>query len=91
MPNPITTTGVSGGPISTYCGPGESTPKWVGRQSDLVQHAQPSGNKLTTTWSTAIGAKAVSTDRIPGESDLSFLLRHILEYTDAMVVDPPVP
>ena len=91
MANPITTSGVRNGPISTTAHSGETTQVWIDRHSTSVESSQPTGNTLKTTWTSASGAQSVSTTRAANESDESFLLRHILDYTGGMVSQPPIP
>ena len=91
MSNPITTTELKNGPVSTVHQSGESTQAWVGRHSTSVELSRPSGNTLTTTWTSANGRQSVATIRAPNETDESFLLRHILDYSDVMGSEPPIP
>jgi hypothetical protein len=91
LSNPISTSGLKSGLVSTNHLSGESTQAWVGRHSTSVELSKPSGNTLKTTWTSANGPQTVSTDRAPNESDESFLLRHILDYSDGMVSEPPIP
>jgi len=91
LSNPITTSGLKNGLVSTDHLSGESTQAWVGRHSTSVELTKPGGNTLTTTWTSANGRQSVSTDRAPNETDESFLLRHILDYSDGMVPEPPIP
>ena len=89
MPGTITTTGMTGGTISTTHNSGESVSQWVGRHTAAVSSGTP-GNKLTTTWPCA-GSKTAVTNRGPGESDEDFVDRHETAYTEAMLDCPPVP
>ena len=89
MPGTITTTGMTGGPISTAHASGESVSQWVGRHTDAVSNGSPT-DKLTTCWP-CVGSKPVSTNRNPGEPDEEFIQRHEVAYTLAMLNCPPVP
>ena len=89
MPGTITTTGMTGGTISTTHDSGESVAQWVGRHTTSVYAGTP-GNKLTTAWPCA-GSKPVVSNRAPGETDGEFVERHVTAFTEAMVACPPVP
>ncbi len=91
MPNSITTTGTTKDPLSTKFQSGESIRDWVKAHDDAVAASTPSGNTLTTTWPCATGQESVSTNRLPGESDEAFKLRHIADYLPEMLDCPPVP
>jgi hypothetical protein len=89
MPSTITTSGTDGDPLSTDRNHGETVGKWVDRHNDTVSGSTPTGDTLTTTWTTGAGTKSWKTDRDPGESNGAFKMRHILEYTTAMIENPP--
>lgn len=90
MSNPITTSGTAP-EVSTKCLPGEGPSSWVTRHNAAVQSATPTGNTLSTSWTSVNGRQTVSTTRDPGETDEDFLLRHIHDYLVAMLEEPPVP
>lgn len=90
MASIITTTGTTSDPVSTTRQTGESVSEWVSRHGDAVGNATPNGNQLNTTWNSANGKTGKKTTRQTGESDANFQSRHILEYTTAMIEDPPV-
>jgi hypothetical protein len=89
MASTISTTGITP-PLSTAQQPGEAVSDWVARHSTSVAAATPSGNVLATNWKSAAGNQSKKTVRAAGESDGAFLMRHILEYTTAMIEDPPI-
>jgi hypothetical protein len=89
--NPITTTGVAGGPITTTYQSGQTTREWVDTHNAAVGSSTPSGNKLTTTWTSSAGAQEVITNRLQDESDAAFLARHQIDYLTGMTSAPPVP
>jgi hypothetical protein len=91
LSNPITTNEVKNGPLTTTHQNGESTQDWILRHSDSVELSEPTGKTLTTTWTSANGLETIITVREPNETTESFLLRHIVDYTDAMVSKPPIP
>ena len=90
MANSITTTGMTGGTITTTHKSGESVSQWVGRHNTAVEQGTP-GNTLTTKWPCSTGEHTVSTNRLPGESNSDFALRHEGLYTLEMADCPPVP
>ena len=90
MASCITTNGTDADPLSTDQGHGESVGRWVGRHSDAVSASSPAGDTLTTTWRSPAGPQTKKTRRDPGESDGEFKMRHVLEYTTAMIENPPV-
>jgi hypothetical protein len=89
--NPITTSGLTGPDISTSQQSGQSTQDWVVKHSTSLDDAEPDGDKLTTTWTSAAGPEEVSTERLTGETDEHFLARHELAYATSMISAPPVP
>ena len=91
MPNPITTTGLKNGPVSTTRNPGETTPQWETRHAVEVGKGTPSGSKLTTTWTSQHGPQEVVTTRGPGETPEDFLAEHILDMSETMQDEPPIP
>lgn len=91
MSHPISTSGLKGGSIDTDHDSGESTGDWEARHTLEVTRHLPSGSSLTTTWTSADGPKEIETTRLQGESDLSFRARHILDFTEAMALAPPIP
>jgi hypothetical protein len=86
----ITTTGTTTDPVSTSRQAGESAGDWAERHGGRVSSATPSGDTLTTTWKSAGGDQSKATHRRSGESDALFQARHILEFTAAMIDQPPV-
>ena len=90
MASSITTNGTDADPLSTEQGHGERVGSWVGRHSDSVSTSTPAGDTLTTTWRSLSGPQTKKTQREPGESNGEFKMRHILEYTTAMIENPPV-
>ena len=89
-PHPITTTGISS-TITTTKNSGESVSDWVDRHDKEVKSSTPSGNTLTTTYTSNQGSETVTTDRSQGESDAEFRARHETDYLERMVVRPPIP
>jgi hypothetical protein len=90
MASNITTSGTDCDPLSTDRLHGEAVGKWVGRHSDSVTDSNPIGDTLSTTWTIGTGTKTWKTDRDAGESNAAFTMRHVLEYTTAMIEYPPV-
>jgi hypothetical protein len=90
MASTITTTGTDNDPLSTDRNHGESVEAWVERHGEEVTASTPSGDTLTTTWTSSAGPQSKRTTRVPGESNAAFKLRHVLEYTTAMVEHPPI-
>lgn len=90
MPSTITTKGTDSDPLTTDREQGEAVGNWVARHNDSVRDCTPAGDTLSTTWNSAAGPKAKKTVRDPGESNGAFKLRHILEYTTAMIENPPI-
>jgi len=90
MPSTITTKGTDPDPLDTDRGHAEPVEEWVGRHNDSVAASAPTGDTLTTTWRSAGGPKSKKTQRDPGESNGAFRMRHILEYTTAMIENPPI-
>ena len=86
----ITTTGTQNDPVETAYVNGETTRNWVEGHNNAVSGATPKGDKLETTWVSAVGTKSCATIRQSGESDGEFKQRHIYEYTLEMVSNPPV-
>ncbi|MEO6711026.1 MAG: hypothetical protein ABI054_06865 [Planctomycetota bacterium] len=70
---------------------GESTTEWVPRHASDVQGATPSGNTLTTTYTSSQGVESVETIRLPNETDAQFLKRHENDYLQTMASNPPIP
>lgn len=91
MSNPITTSGLNGPDISTYHESGQTTREWLESHDKALDTSVPDGDKLTTTWTSAIGPESVSTTRLPDEDDGEFLARHEYEYALAMIGAAPVP
>jgi hypothetical protein len=91
MSNPITTTGLDAGDISTEHQSGQSTNDWVGAHNSALDQATPSGKTLTTTWTSLVGRQEVETTRNSGESDALFIARHEAAYMLAMLDATPVP
>lgn len=91
MTNHIQTTGMSGGSITTTEQQGESTGDWITRHDDTVSKGTPSGNTLSTNWTSANGSQTVTTTRQPGEGDREFRLRHQNGYLLAMWKEEPLP
>jgi len=91
MPTPILTSTTTTGDVSTFKADGESTRDWVAGHTTALLDRRPSGNRLTTTWNSSSGMQSKSTDRLPGESDEIFMLRHVNDYTTMMAEYPPTP
>ncbi len=87
--HPITTVGLSTA-VTTTQGVGESVPEWVTRHDEAVAASTPSGNTLTTTYTSANGAESITTQRNEGESDAEFLGRHRVAYLRRMFNSPPI-
>jgi hypothetical protein len=90
MANSIKTTGMTQGTITTTHNSGESVSAWVDRHTHTVDQDSP-GDNLTTTWPCTDGNESVSTDRLAGESNKDFILRHETEYLLEMDECPPLP
>ncbi|NUP95940.1 MAG: hypothetical protein HUU28_07230 [Planctomycetaceae bacterium] len=88
--HPITTTGLAS-TVTTTQGVGETVPKWIDRHNTAVAAGTPTGNTLTTTYTSANGTETVTTTRKDGESDAEFLTRHRADYLMRMVDAPPIP
>jgi hypothetical protein len=56
-----------------------------------VLKSVPDGNKLTTSWTSSAGTEEIVTLRAPGELPAVFLARHLLDMSEAMQSEPPVP
>lgn len=91
MLNAITTTGLTGGSVSTPHQSGQSTREWIDAHTAAVDQGTPKNDTLTTTWTSLAGPEQVVTIREPGESDALFLARHEAAYCAEMVTAPPVP
>jgi hypothetical protein len=91
MSHPIQTSGLNSGNVSTDHEAGESIPDWIARHDAAVSKSTPSGNTLTTTWTSASGPQSVVTTRQAGESPKEFRLRHQNEYLVLMLEEPPIP
>jgi hypothetical protein len=89
--NPINTTGLSGGDVSTTHKSGQTTRDWVDDHNTAVEGTSPDGDTLKTTWTSAAGAESVTTTRMLDEDDEHFLARHEIDYLTGMVGAPPVP
>ncbi|HTF89491.1 MAG TPA: hypothetical protein VK843_13850 [Planctomycetota bacterium] len=89
-PHPISTTGTSPA-VTTTKTSGETSAEWVDRHDTAVQGTTPSGNTLTTTYTSTQGAELVETIRLPNETDGKFLARHQNDYMESMANHPPVP
>jgi YD repeat-containing protein len=91
MSHPIKTSELNPASVSTTDGTGESIPDWIARHNQLVSDSTPSGNTLTTTWTSASGPQIITTTRNPGESPKEFRLRHHTDYLVLMIEEPPIP
>lgn len=89
-PFPITTTGLTT-TVTTTQGAGETVPKWIDRHDTAVAAGTPSGNVLSTTYTSSSGSRTIQSTREEGESDDLFLARHRTEYLMEMIKDPPIP
>lgn len=90
LANPITTTGLTS-TVSTTQAQGESVSSWVDRHGKDVSSSTPSGNTLTTTYTSASGPQTVTTTRKQGENDTEFLTRHRADYLLLMLDQQPIP
>lgn len=88
--NPITTAGLTS-TVSTTQAPGETVSSWVDRHGKAVSSSTPSGNTLTTTYTSASGGETVTTTRKAGETDSELLTRHRAEYLLKMLESAPIP
>ncbi|MCY3003743.1 MAG: hypothetical protein NTV21_18255 [Planctomycetota bacterium] len=88
--NPITTTGLTS-TVSTTLASGESVPSWVDRHGKAVSSSTPSGNTLTTNYTSATGTETVITTRKAAETDSELLTRHRAEYLLKMLESAPIP
>lgn len=88
--NPITTTGLTS-TVSTTQAPGETVSSWVDRHGKAVSSSTPSGNTLTTTYTSAAGSETVTTTRKANETDTELLTRHRADYLLRMLDHPPIP
>lgn len=88
--HPISTVGTTP-TVTTTKQSTESTGDWVDRHDKAVEAAAPSGNTLTTTYTSSQGAESVQTTRLENESDAEFRARHQADYLDAMADRPPIP
>jgi hypothetical protein len=91
MSNPITTAGLGSGSVSTTHQSGESTRDWIEAHNTAIEPQSASGDKLTTTWTSASGLEKVETFRLPNEDDETFILRHENDYLTAMTGALPIP
>ncbi len=91
MANSITTDGMTGGTTTTTHKSGESVRDWVDRHNKTVSDGTPNGDTLTTKWPCGGGVEEVVTNRLPGESDADFTLRHEGTYMLEMLNCPPEP
>jgi hypothetical protein len=91
MSHPIKTSELNPADVSTEAGQGESIPDWIARHNGLVADTTPSGNTLTTTWTSASGPQVATTVRRVGETPKEFRLRHQTDYLVLMIEEPPIP
>ena len=90
MAHPIVTSGTVN-PVSTTKRPNETTGAWVARHGTSVDGATPSGDTLTTNYTSASGGEVVVTTRNNDETDASFIARHETAYLAYMAEAPPIP
>jgi YD repeat-containing protein len=91
MSHPINTSELNPANVNTEAAQGESVPAWIARHNQLVSDSTPSGNTLTTTWTSASGPQSITTTRRVGESPKEFRLRHQNDYLVLMFEEPPIP
>lgn len=91
MANPISTTGTTTDPVVTNYDPPELPRTWAMRHADKLKTMTPSGNTLTTTWTSSNGPQQCVTVRKAGESDAAFMNRHAGDLPFAMIGEEPVP
>jgi hypothetical protein len=89
--HPITTSGMTGGDITTQHQNGDTTGEWEDLHTLDVMTQMPTGAKLTTSWTSSAMDQSIETIRLPNESERHFRARHILDYTEAMGLAPPIP
>lgn len=89
----ITTATFTTGDENTSHQSGESVRDWVVRHGDAIKLLVPDSDPLVTTWpiKDPPGTKSTSTTRLTGESDASFIDRHITAYELDMATDNPDP
>ena len=88
--HPITTTGLAS-TVTTSLGVNETVPKWIDRHDNAVAAGTPTGNQLTTNYTSGSGALSVQSTRREGESDEQFVTRHRADYLKEMNNNPPIP
>ncbi len=90
MAHPITTSGLDSGTISTEHQSGQTIGEWVGAHCETLDAGTPTGDILSTEWTSASGPEKTVTNRRPGESDGAFSSRHKAQFVIAMVDAPPI-
>jgi hypothetical protein len=91
MANPITTSGLNSGSVSTQHQSAQTTGEWVRSHCESLDSETPAGNTLTTEWTSAGGKEQTVTTRKAGESDATFMARHEAEFATDMTDAPPIP
>lgn len=96
MSNPIVTTWSGAAqPTSTNWSTGQSIQQWIdahiARATSNMQTDPPeSAGPITTTWTSAAGAKSVSTNQNQGESVEDWIDRHFAAVRALMETFPPI-
>jgi hypothetical protein len=89
MPNPITTSGLSSGDVSTQHQSGQTTSEWIEEHLENLDAESPAGDTLTTTWTSGAGREQKVTQRQQAESDKDFIQRHRIDFLLSMIEAPP--